>query len=529
MDAEGRATTVEDSENRKVGLAYAPSGLLSSWTDANGNASTFEFDADGKLLSDTNARGAKKTLARQLANIGAVSVLFADADGRATVYDTEANRFNGRRLTATLPDGTKQVRMFDGPVRRTVAPDGTETTATLLSDERFGLASQVPARFAVKMPSGLTSVSMLKRAVATSATDILDVKTWRDEATVNGRTWVEEFNAATRTVTTTSPMGRTASVLFDANWRPVEWRAPGQLPVSVGYDGRGRTTSQTQGARNTGFTYGANGLLASVTNPLSEATQLSTDSTGWLLSATRADAKTLSFGHDAVGNLTSLTPPEKPAHGFTYSKANEVTQYTPPALPGVGDEGMAYSLQGLPSLRTYSDGSQATYTRDAAGRVTTATTPWWTTQTAYDAATGQATTVERGGQKVEWTRDGFLVAEEKTSAAGVATGGVAWTYDADFRVTSLAVNGVAAAYLYDADGLLTQAGALVLVRSATTGQLSTATLGVVSIGHTYDGYGDVASSATTVSGAPLFSEAFTRDALGRIQTVSVQVPMRRAT
>ena len=227
LDAEGRAVSVEDSESRKVGLAYAPSGLLSSWTDANGNASTFEFDADGKLLSDTNARGAKKTLARQLANIGAVSVLFTDADGRATVYDTEANRFNGRRLTATLPDGTKQVRMFDGPVRRTVAPDGTETTATLLSDERFGLASQVPARFAVKTPSGLESVSTLKRTVTTSPTDILDVKTWRDEATVNGRTWVEEFNAATRTVTTTSPMGRTASVLFDANWRPVEWRSAG--------------------------------------------------------------------------------------------------------------------------------------------------------------------------------------------------------------------------------------------------------------------------------------------------------------
>jgi hypothetical protein len=62
----------------------------------------------------------------------------------------------------------------------------------------------------------------------------------------------------------------------------------------------------------------------------------------------------------------------------------------------------------------------------------------------------------RGGQRLEWSYDGFLVTEER--ATGIAPALSTWLYDTDFRVTAHSVSGAAVSYVYDADSLLTQAG-----------------------------------------------------------------------
>jgi RHS repeat-associated protein len=71
-------------------------------------------------------------------------------------------------------------------------------------------------------------------------------------------------------------------------------------------------------------------------------------------------------------------------------------------------------------------------------------------------------------------------------------------------------------YTFDDDGLLTQAGALALTRSATTGQLTDATLGVVASTWSYGSYGALETATAKVSGTTVFQEMLTRDALDRV-------------
>jgi RHS repeat-associated protein len=79
------------------------------------------------------------------------------------------------------------------------------------------------------------------------------------------------------------------------------------------------------------------------------------------------------------------------------------------------------------------------------------------------------------------------------------------------------VNGATpVAFTYDADSLLTQAGALSLTRDPQHGLLTGSTLGSVSDTRSYSSFAELSSYAATLSGTPVFQVAYTRDALGRI-------------
>jgi YD repeat-containing protein len=80
-----------------------------------------------------------------------------------------------------------------------------------------------------------------------------------DMVTVNGRTVSSSWDSPTRTLTTSSPLGREVSTRFDVFGRVVETTAPGILPVTYGYDARGRLESVLQGGRETRTTYDADG------------------------------------------------------------------------------------------------------------------------------------------------------------------------------------------------------------------------------------------------------------------------------
>ena len=97
------------------------------------------------------------------------------------------------------------------------------------------------------------------------------------------------------------------------------------------------------------------------------------------------------------------------------------------------------------------------------------------------------------------------------------TGTVHRTFDNDFRLTSLTVNGAdPVALSYDADSLLIQAGALTLNRNAQNGLLTGTTLGVVNDTLSYNSFGEPVNYTAKVNTTPALSTQFTRDQLGRI-------------
>ncbi|MBI5497757.1 MAG: RHS repeat-associated core domain-containing protein, partial [Deltaproteobacteria bacterium] len=78
--------------------------------------------------------------------------------------------------------------------------------------------------------------------------------------------------------------------------------------------------------------------------------------------------------------------------------------------------------------------------------------------------------------------------------------------------------GTPIAFSYDDDGLLTQAGALVLTRDATNGFVTGTTLGNVTDAFGYNGHGEVTAYNAQFLGTTMFAEGFERDNLGRITT-----------
>ncbi|MDP3231869.1 MAG: hypothetical protein Q8N26_03765 [Myxococcales bacterium] len=190
-------------------------------------------------------------------------------------------------------------------------------------------------------------------------------------------------------------------------------------------------------------------------------------------------------------------------------------------LAGVGNESYTRTRDSQVSSVVHPDATSTTLTRDMAGRATRVVAPWATSTFDYSATSGQLVSSSRGGQRLDWRYDGMLPVRE--SSSGVVSGSVSRRYDEDFRAVELAVNDAGISYAYDDDGLLTAAGPVVMVRSATTGQLQTATTGPVTTAYTYDTYGAPASIETRVGSTVVFREALTWDDIGRITAKDVAV------
>ncbi len=152
----------------------------------------------------------------------------------------------------------------------------------------------------------------------------------------------------------------------------------------------------------------------------------------------------------------------------------------------------------------------------SAGRPSTVTLPDGPLSYAYNPTTGKLTQVTApDGGTLALTYAGSLLTNVAWS--GTLSGQVGYSYDNDFRLNSVTVNGAnPISFGYDADSLLTQAGSLTLSRDAQNGLLTGSTLGNVTDTWSYDLFGEPASYSAASSGTALFSTSFTRDPLGRI-------------
>jgi YD repeat-containing protein len=163
------------------------------------------------------------------------------------------------------------------------------------------------------------------------------------------------------------------------------------------------------------------------------------------------------------------------------------------------------------------DGTVISNAYDVAGRLMAVTAARANTSDsvayAYDDA-GRLGSVSRDGSIVQYGYDCFLRTDETTP-----NGVLAWEYDDDFRITGLSLDGVpCAAYAYDDDGALSQAGDLTLTRDLATGFLTANALGNVTDARLFNGFGEVSSYTAAVSDVSDYNAAYTRDALGRLAT-----------
>ena len=198
---------------------------------------------------------------------------------------------------------------------------------------------------------------------------------------------------------------------------------------------------------------------------------------------------------------------------------NQATEYRPPAVD-TWDPATTYTYDLDRALTRVlrPDGIAIDFTYDAGGRVSEVSFPGGLVEYGYDPVTGNLTGVNGPyGGALSMSYDGSLPTE--VTWLGEVSGTVGATYDHDFRLAGLAVNGTdTVAFGYDADGLLTSAGALMVGREAATGRVGTTTVASVVGTQSYSGFGELDSLGWHAGGAPLLGLSYTRDAVGRIET-----------
>jgi RHS repeat-associated protein len=520
VDANGYLATVTNPAGEVHRMTYTPQGLLSEFKNPKGNASPMVYDVLGRLTRDSDAAGGFKALARTEAD-RTYSVALSTALGRTTGYRVDDLLTGNQKRVTTAPDGTQSELLSgtDGS-RKTTLPDGTIVNLVEGPDPRFSMQAPIP-KSVTTSTGGLTSTFAMSRvATLSNPADLLSLVSQTDTFTLNGRAYLGNFIAATRTFTETTPAGRQSTMTLDAQGRPIAAQVAGLEPTAVTYDSRGRiatiVTGSGGGARTFAFAYNAEGFLASITDPLGRLESFAYDAAGRVTSQTLPGGRVVQYAYDANGNLTSLTPPGRPAHAFTHTPVDLMASYVPPNV-GAGTNQTLYAYNADRQLTQVSrpDGQTVAFGYDAAGRVNATTIARGTISYAYSPTTGQMTSIAApDGLGLAYTYGGALL--KTVTWSGPVAGTVARTNDNDFRVTGVAVNGSSVAFAYDADSLLTAAGAMTLSRNAQNGLLTGTTLGNVTDAWTYNGFAEPVQYTATYGGSPIFEQQFTRDALGRI-------------
>jgi RHS repeat-associated protein len=133
----------------------------------------------------------------------------------------------------------------------------------------------------------------------------------------------------------------------------------------------------------------------------------------------------------------------------------------------------------------------------------------------YDAAGRISSLTDPGGIDLSFTYDGALPLTE--TWAGSIEGVVSRTFTNNFKVATEQVNGTSAVtFGYDADRLLTSAGALTIARHPSHGLVTGTTLDTTTETFDYNEFGEPTGHTARVGGSSVFDVQTSRDALGRI-------------
>jgi RHS repeat-associated protein len=528
LDVDGYLGSITNPANKTVTMTYSSGGLVTSFEDARMNLSTMTYDIFGRLTCHVSPDLYSHTMTRQ-EFVDGYDVVHQSALGKTTTFSTRTTDLDERTQTIQGPDGTQleTTTAQDGLTTRTYA-DGTVLVTERAADPRFGSFAAYPSRYDVTTPSGLSySSSSDYSVVLETPEDPFSFESHLRTRDINGRVYTETFDATTGTFVSTSPESRSFTVEINALGRPIRYLQPQVNDIRFSYDSVGRMVSVAQGTgvneRVTTMTYDpVTGFLQSIIGEEGRSVTFTRNVVGGILTETHASGAVISFAYDANGNVMQVTPPGRPAHNFTYSLGNLGTQYAPPTAGlSTSETDFAYTLDRDLDLVTRPDGLMIDSVRDpTTGRVTSQTTPDGVTNFSYDPATGLLVgiAVPPSGANLSYTYDGLLLSG--TTWSGDVAGSVTRTFNNDFNLATISVNGAdAIAYGYDADELLTSAGSMSLTPDPVSGFLTSMTLGTVTETLSYNLFGELASLDVDASGGGLFEMVFSRDKLGRITQI----------
>lgn len=432
-DAAGHNTKTTGPLGHTHRQTYDADGNEVSSTDGDGNTTTYTYDAADQKVKTTTADGT--VTATGYTPDGQVASII-NGQGGKTSYSYDAQ---GHRTQATDPDGRTTVTAYDpaGRVTKTIAPGGTSVSYSYDPDGQV-----IKKSYSDNTPtvSGITYDPDGNRL---TVTDGSGTSSWT-------------YNSFGEIHSHTAGSDKTVTYGHDKDGHVTSITYPGHShAVTRGFTQAGEMASVTDFAGNkTTFSYGQGGRLATTHYPNGTSVTRSRDKAGQL-SATAlmkgsARLASLSYTRDANAQVTGHTPTGLPGekHTYSYTKRNQLASATtsstsspyaydkasdPTTVAGTqqtydtasqlcwintgatvstpscssppnGATTFSYNKNGERTNRTTGTGDKSTYTYNAPGRLTSATTPHGNASYGYD---GHGLRVSRtsGTTTHTWTWD----------------------------------------------------------------------------------------------------------------------------
>lgn len=388
-DSNGNVTSIVSPNDRYITFTHDSNNHITQVQDDTGRIVSYTYDSSGRLSTVTDAKGGVTTFTYDSNN----NMLTVE-DPRQITYLTNQYDSKGRVLKQTLPDGTYQFAW-------------TIASAPTLAEFEYGGSGNLP-------PGG-------------SATAIM---AFRDCTGCS-----EGYQPLISQVDITDPRGLVREVKFGTS---------GQISSDTYAFGTPQQQTFT-------YTYYADNLVESVTDPLSRETTYVYDASGNLTQVTRLagtqNALTASFGYDPTfSQLTSVTDPLNhttsfgiDAHGNTTSITDALTHQTT----------ISYDSEGRPLSITDPLTHERQFAYDTVGGdLVSITDPLnRVTSQSFDGAGRVVSRTDALGETTKYSYDNL---NEITAITDPLNGRTSFTYDPNGNLLSVTdANGNTTNYSYD--------------------------------------------------------------------------------
>jgi RHS repeat-associated protein len=406
-DTQGRVTTLDyeaagvvkelkDSTGRTAAYSYDPAGRLAQMTDLNGKTTRYAYDAAHNLTQVTDPRG------------NTIRMTY-DSSRRVTSVDHAGSvpRFaynTGSSVCADLA-GTKSTTMTD--------PNGHNTVYCIDSEFR---------------------VLRTKRPLMDRVTSTFDADSNERQVGADGALTLREFDVRNRLTSQQSPMGVTASFLYEDSqhpFRPSKYTNPQNKSLRFHHENHNLVSITDDLGFVQRFTYNQNGTMATARDQRLNVTSYSYDVKGNRTGVNYPDPLgDESYTYDALSRMRTMTDGKGQTRTFDYDPLDRIVKVT------------------------FSDGSSVSYTYDENGnRITRSDHTGSTDFLFYDELNRLKQEKLPEPRTIDYTYD--RAGNLKTFSDG--GGLVAYDYDAANRLTALTEpGGHRTTFAYDGRGNRTQ-------------------------------------------------------------------------